>query len=130
MVNKTNNHINNKRLLLRIGQINAGGSRAVTDEIRQIMAERRIDVVLLQEPYCYELNVKGFGLRAKVIEDSDRAPWSRITKIQAAVVVGNIELTVTKLQQLSNTHFICVQISTATNEVYLVSAYFQFCDNI
>lgn len=129
MENKNFNHIS-RRIFLRIGQINASGSKIVVDEIRKAMTEQRLDLLLLQEPYCCEQRISGFGLKIKTVEDSGRVPWTRINKIQAGIIVGNTRLTVTKLQQFSNTHFTCVQISTATDEVYLVSAYCQFCDNI
>ena len=87
----------NGRLLLRIGQVNIGRSKTTTEELKQIMTSKRLDVVLLQEPYCMDHKIRGLGLNIKVVEDSDRAPWSRITKVQAGIAITKTDITVTKL---------------------------------
>lgn len=120
----------NGRLLLRIGQVNIGGSKTTTEELKQIMNSKKLDVVLLQEPYCMDQKIRGLGLNVKVVEDSDRAPWTRITKVQAGIVITKTDVMVTKLQQFSNNYFTCIQVSTNNDRLYLVSAYFQFSDEI
>lgn len=124
------NYNKNKRVFLRIGQINAGGSGIVADEIKNIMIEKSIDLLLMQEPYCHGQKICGFGLKIMTIEDPGRMSRTRVDKIQSGIIVNNRELTVTKLQQFCNTHITCIQVSTAVDEVYLISVYCQFCDNI
>lgn len=118
------------RNFIKIGQANLSGSRVATDEIRQIMYEKSIDVLLLQEPYSLKGKIVGFGIKPKVIESIGRMPSATINKIQAGIVVANPHLTVTKLQRFSNTHFTCVQICSTNLEMILVSAYFQFSESI
>jgi len=104
-----NNRIN-KQTLLRIGQINASESKTMIDEIRKTMIDQHLDLLIVQEPYCREQEICGFGLQIKTIQDLSQMPWTKINKIQAGIVVSNMKVTVTKIQQFCYTHFTCVQI--------------------
>ncbi|CAK9813075.1 Retrovirus-related Pol polyprotein from type-1 retrotransposable element R1 (Fragment) [Anthophora plagiata] len=50
--------------------------------------------------------------------------------IKAAIIVTNPTYTIMKIGHLSDTHFTCAEVTTASNRFYLVSAYFQCSDNI
>lgn len=120
-----------EKQIIRLGQLNARGSRAVTDEIRQLTHEQKLDILLLQEPYCFKNNIQGLGLDTKTVVDKKR--FSKITtaeRVKAAIVILNKNINVLKLEQYSNTHCICVEASTSTDSLYIISAYFQHCDSI
>lgn len=116
---------------LRLAQLNAQGSRAVIDQVRQISTEQKIDIMLLQEPYVFANKIPGLELTAVTLTDRKKfATVSTAEKIKAAIVVFNKQINILKIEQLSNTHFICVEISTKKDRFYLVSAYFQHCEHI
>ncbi|KOC61820.1 hypothetical protein WH47_06158 [Habropoda laboriosa] len=52
------------------GQLNARGVKTVMDELRQFTHERKIDVLLLQEPHCLRNKPTGIGINAKSITDT------------------------------------------------------------
>lgn len=52
---------------LRVGQINLARSRLATDHVRRVAVERKLDVLLIQEPYAYEKGIPGFSIKDRVI---------------------------------------------------------------
>ncbi|CAK9796298.1 Retrovirus-related Pol polyprotein from type-1 retrotransposable element R1 (Fragment) [Anthophora quadrimaculata] len=105
-------------------------AKIVTDEIKQ-RAVNHVDIIAAQEPYSYRNTVPGFGLVSKAIFDTKKFTGLPATgNIKAAIFVINPTYTVMRLEHLSNTHFACAEITTASQKLYVVSAYFQCSDSI
>ncbi|CAK9816584.1 Retrovirus-related Pol polyprotein from type-1 retrotransposable element R1 (Fragment) [Anthophora quadrimaculata] len=106
-------------------------AKTVTDEIRQAISSRKFDIIAAQEPYSYRNAVPGFGTVSKIIFDTKKFTGLAASgNIKAAIIVANPTYTVTTLGHLSNTHFACAEVITATHKLYVISAYFQCSDPI
>ena len=115
----------NPQSAITIMQINAGRGFITTAEVRNCADKSRIDVVAIQEPYNLRGNIANFGGRARTItggKPGDNA-W-------AAIIVFNPNLTIMKLDHLSDEHLVCAQIDNGLTDLYIVSGYFQFSDPI
>lgn len=116
---------------ITIGQINAQNSNAVIDQLRQTVQDMYIDILCIQEPYSYRNKITGMGISNKVISDTKTFTSAVVSKtIKAAIVVTNPTYTVLKIEQFSNTHFACAEITVANHAFYIVNAYFQYSDKI
>ncbi|CAL7932893.1 unnamed protein product, partial [Xylocopa violacea] len=111
------------------GQINGQNSRTVLDEIRHIISKGNIDILCIQEPYSYDNKITGMG-NFTVLSDPKR--FTNITSqntIKTAIVLSK-NVTVLKLEQLSNTHCICAEITKGKLKFYIINSYFQYSDQI
>lgn len=112
---------------VRILQLNMRRSTVVTGEVRQLIKEKRLDILLLQEPYSQKRDkghvVCGLGLGNQVAASKTDRPW-------AAVVVCNPGITLLLVAQLSTSHCVCAEVQAPGFSFYVVSSYFQFCDEI
>lgn len=116
---------------IRIAQINAQNSKSVLDEIRTCPTCERIDILAIQEPYSFRNSIGSFGPNTKIITDNKKfSNLSGPCTIITAVVVKNPSLTILKLEQFSNTHCICIEVSTQDFQLYIINMYFQCSDNI
>lgn len=114
-----------------MAQINAQNSSTVIDQLRHVVHDKKIDVICIQEPYSRNNVIAGLGVATKVITDTKIFTRSTTHKtIKAAIAVTNPSYNVLKLEQLSNTHCICIEITTAGYKLYIINAYFQYCDKI
>lgn len=116
---------------IRIGQLNAHHSKVVMDELREEIVRKRIDIVAIQEPYSLGNSIPGLGTTTKII--TDRKSFTLTPSVdctQAAIAVSNTDLTVLKVEQLSNTHCVCVVVTRGHISVFIVSVYFQWCDDV
>lgn len=116
---------------LRIGQINAHHSRVVMDELKQEISRKGIDIIAIQEPYVWNSTVPGLGLTTRIV--TDRKTFTRIptvNKIHTATAIINPEYTALKLEHLSNTHCVCVEITGRGYVGYIINVYFQWCEDI
>ena len=50
---------------VKIAQFNAQNSKSAIDEVRQIIVEKKIDVIVLQEPYNSKGLIRGLGITQK-----------------------------------------------------------------
>lgn len=112
---------------VRILQLNMRRSTVVTGEVRQLIKEKRLDILLLQEPYSQKRDrghiVCGLGLGIQVAASKTNCPW-------AAVVACNPGVTLLFVSQLSTSHCVCAEVQAPGLSFYVVSSYFQFCDEI
>lgn len=53
---------------LRIVQVNVGHCKDAMPELREWLATTRVDLALIQEPYCFRGKVRGLGLNAVIVE--------------------------------------------------------------
>lgn len=110
---------------LKIVQINAQRSRTVAAEIRKIVEERKIDILLIQEPYTYKGKVKGYGsINVRVLQNAEHL------SSKAAIVIYNETITVTQIEQIRDEHIICAHLKTQEGDFYVTSIYCQYSHGI
>ena len=101
-------------------------SAVVTGEVRQLVSEKQLDVLLWQEPYARKLGssgtICGLGLGVKVASDRSQYPW-------AAVAICNPDYEMCFISQL-NSHCASVEVLAPGFSFYVVSCYFQHHDEI
>lgn len=128
---RQNSHRPQQHPTIHIGQINAQNSIAALDELRQVINIDKIDIVLIQEPYSRNNVISSLGINTRVVTDTKRfTNIASSDKIKTAIAVTNPSYTVLKIEQLSNTHCVCAEVSVGTYKLYVVSAYFQYSDKI
>ena len=92
----------------------------VTEEVRQLIAEKRLDVLLLQEPYAGKLGSRviicRLGLGVRVATARSQYPW-------AAVAICNPDYVISFVSQLSNSHCFSVEVLAPDISFYVVSCY-------
>jgi hypothetical protein len=109
---------------LKTGQINLQFAKVATDEIRIVSEEKGLDVILVQEPYCFRpgreglWKIPGQGLQTRIL------PTPKRNRPYAAIFVYNPELDIIEITSLSNEHIVVVEVSTGGKSLILVSAYF------
>ena len=112
---------NAKSTGIRIMQLNMQRSAVVAGEVRQLVAERRLDILLLQKPYAGKLGVsgtvRGLGSGVGVPAIRSQYPW-------AAVAVSNPNFEIIFLSQLSTPHCSCAEVLTPGFTFYDASCYF------
>ena len=106
--------VNNK---LRIGQLNANGSKDVLDEVKKSTEELQLDILCLQEPYSRNGKIPSFPITAKIISFGKQP--------MAAIIVLDKEITATVITQVTDEWTVCVEIGTNIGKYILVSMYFQ-----
>lgn len=100
-------------------QVNAQRSRLVMAQLRKQFDDSNIDILAIQEPYCVGGRITGFGgLR---VVSSDNA------QCMSAIVVRNREVTVVKIESLTDMHGVCVAIEGSHGIFYVISLYCQSC---
>ncbi|CAK9819177.1 Putative 115 kDa protein in type-1 retrotransposable element R1DM [Anthophora quadrimaculata] len=101
------------------------------DELSQFVGRSKTDILLVQEPYCPADKVCGLGLNTKLLSDKKKfAKISTAHKIKATIAIYNRNCDALKIEQLSNTHFICSEITLSNYKLFLVCAYLQHCEEI
>lgn len=112
---------------IRMLQLNMRRSAVVTGEVRQLVAKKRLDVLLLQEPHVRKQGAGhtfvGLGVGMRVAAVRSQRPW-------AAVAVCNPQFQMVFVSQLSTTHCACVEVQAPGLSYYVVSCYFQYSDDI
>ena len=110
---------------LTIGQHNCDRSRSVMDELRHLAELKRVDILLLQEPYAFRGKLSGFGCNSRIIlaNTAEDNPW-------ACIVVLNNDLTMLKVFHLSDAHCVCREILQGSNRFLLVSMYMQYSEPV
>lgn len=112
---------------LRILQLNMRRSEVVTGEVRTLIQEKRLDILLLQEPYVQRPDERhtffGLGTSVQVAAVRHEDPW-------AIVASCNPEFKIIFISQLSTAHCVCAEVLTPGFSFYVVSHYFQYSDDI
>ncbi|KAK1117326.1 hypothetical protein K0M31_016700 [Melipona bicolor] len=84
-------------------------SAVITGEVRQLFAKRRVDLLLLQEPYAEKLGASGtvqvLGTRVGEAAVHSQYPW-------AAVALSNPNFEIIFVSQLSTPHCPCAEVLT------------------
>ena len=116
---------------VKIAQFNAQNSKSAINEVRQIIVEKKIDVIALQEPDNSKGLIRGLGIATKTISDVKK--FSNIPKdkdIKSAIAIVNPKIKALKLEHLCNTHFACAEPTTFSTKFFVISAYLQYADPI
>lgn len=100
---------------LRFLQVNGQGARLVMAQLRRMMDEKAIDVLLLQEPYCYKGRVAGFG-GLRTLECGTDA-------CKAAIIVRAKHITVTVVSSLLGDLGVCAVLEGSWGRLCVVSLY-------
>lgn len=102
-------------------QINAGRAAKTGAEIRDLAERHGIQIVAIQEPYTIKGRIASFGNMARTItgEGKGETAW-------AAVIVFDPKIVVMRIDQLSDSHIVCVQIDDGNSSLYLICGYFQY----
>lgn len=108
---------------IKLCQINTRRSRKVTPEIRAKAFEEGIDIILVQEPYQAKSKVTGYGISNRIVQSKEGEPWT-------AIIILNPSICALQITDLCSSHVSVVEITMATKQIYLVSAYFQKRDDI
>lgn len=112
---------------IRVLQLNMQRAAVVSGEVRSLVAEKRLDILLLQEPYVRRQGKShtfyGLGTSFKIAAVRSERPW-------AAVAVANPDFEMVFVSQLSTTHCVCVEVQAPGFSFYAVSHYFQYSDDI
>lgn len=112
---------------IRIVQLNARRSEVVTGEIRELICRKRLDILLLQEPYVKKTDAAhtyfGLGTAARVAAVRSERAW-------ATVVLCNPAFQMLFVSQLSTAHCVCAEVQAPGFSFYVVSHYFQHRDDI
>lgn len=115
-----NNSSSIPRRGLRVLQLNGQKSKSVAAEIPNIMAERDIQVLLLQEPYAPRNQIQGLPAPLRVVS---AAPHGETP--YAAIVIADPRIDVTLLGGLSSAHVVCAELVGQFGAAYVVSCYCQ-----
>lgn len=91
-------------------------------EIRKIAEEQSLDLICMQEPYTRDGKVPGMPVTARVVCFGERP--------MAVTIIFNKQITATIIQQFSNTHNVCLELSSLAGKWILLNTYCQFGDEI
>ncbi|CAB0044063.1 unnamed protein product [Trichogramma brassicae] len=112
--------------VLRIIQANLGREIIASNELLQDATTRGAALLLVQEPYASDGQVCGLGKYANnIITGNEKG------EIPAAgIVVLDKDITAVKLAHLRTSHCVCAHIKTRWSELYVITMYCQFSDEI
>ncbi|KAK9701499.1 hypothetical protein QE152_g30586 [Popillia japonica] len=90
--------------------------------MRKLAEELRFDIICIQEPYTYQGSIPGMPIDARTVMYGDRP--------KTATVIFNRGITATKLDHLSDSHSVVIEIHTHIGRWVLLNQYYQFEDPI
>lgn len=113
---------------IRVAQLNLSRSDRITGELRTLVGQQQIGILLVQEPYIYTENgplseFYGLGCRPTVVVKQGVTPW-------AGIVVMDPHCRVLALDHLSTAHCACAEVLAPGLELVVISCYFKFGDDI
>ena len=105
-------------MVLSIEQINAQGSAAAAVNIEMLMQEKGLDILYIQEPFCYKGKVRGYS-----------SP--KLTKIQLQICEKSLVAAVVKKDTVDilvsvgeeYEHIIYFKVITGYSELTIINAY-------
>ena len=116
----------NRKLDIKILQLNMGRSKQVAGEIRSLVGVKKIDILLLQEPRSRSRGgthwCEGMDSGTKVIATRKEQPW-------AAIAITNPDIEVLSISQLSTSYCVYAEIIAPNLSFYVVSPYFKYGDD-
>lgn len=106
---------------INIGQINAQMSMTAAASLEVIIREKNIDILCLQEPYCFKRKVRGYTASELRKVQPELCDYSWV----AAVVKKN---RVEVLHGIGDEeeHVMCFKVITEAMEIYIINVYCQY----
>lgn len=106
---------------LRVGQINAQRSAAAAANLELLIKEKGLDIVCIQEPFCYKGKVRGYNSPnlIKITPQNCGHPW-------VAAVVNKERVEVLLNVGDENEHILCFKVMTGDTEFVLINLYCQY----
>lgn len=105
---------------LAIGQVNCGRASAAAAELRTIMTRRKIDILILQEPYSFRGGVPGFQTtNTLVLKPEAQNP-------QVALVFNSERVEAFQLKHEESDCVMTTKITTEFMTFYIINVYCKF----
>jgi len=114
---------NRHREQINCNQINLQHSRVATDNLMQIIAQENTDIIMIQEPYLYQLSLKG-------ITRSYRTYTHGNGKSRAAIIITNNTIDALLLTQYSDNDTVLLEIQKGNKKFYAASIYMDYKEEI
>lgn len=105
-------------MALKLAQINAQRSSAVSADLEMIMREKNIDVLCLQEPYVIKGKVRGSSNLIITQPDSEKT-W-------ITIITREDKFQVFRVAYKESEHIMCIHIITEFDDFIIINAYCQF----
>ena len=108
-------------MVIKIGQINAQRSAAAAVNLEILMKERNLDILCIQEPFCFKGKVRGYNAPnlTKIQPQNCEKPW-------VAAVVKNDKLDVLTNVGSECEHIMCFKVITGDSDFIIINAYCQY----
>ena len=100
-------------------QINLQHSRAATDNLMQIIATENIDIILVQEPYLYQEEIKGISRKYRTYSYGEG-------KRRAAVILAKNNIGALLITQYSDNDTVLLEIQHENGNFYAASIYMDY----
>lgn len=107
---------------LEVVQVNVQCSAVVVAQINQLIRERNLKLVAIQEPYFTFNNVRGFPLSHLLIKPKCDVPM--------VAIICSKELDPIILSEYSDSHILVISFRRAKRSILLINVYCQFSDDI
>lgn len=109
---------------IKIMQLNMSYSKVELAEAKQLIGEKKVDVLLLQEPYVVEQPNRGWPITG--LGRGVKTAAIRAKRPYAAIAIGNPDFSIIHLAQYSTQHTVCAEIRAPHFSFYVVSQYYQY----
>ena len=108
-------------MVLRIGQINAQRSAAIAANIEVLMDKRNLDILCIQETFCFKRKVRGYTSPSliKMQPQSCKTPW-----VAALAKKENVNILTGVGDE--NDHIMCLKVMTGDLELIIINVYCQY----
>lgn len=103
--------------IIRFGQINLGKGKGATSDFIKTCAERKLDVLLIQEPNVLRNKVLGFSSGFRVINKT-------VERLRSCIVLNNANIMAGLLEEISCELITVAEIITQEGSIFVVSVYF------
>jgi ribonuclease HI len=117
MNNTTNNSNFSPPQKLKVLQINLQRSHAASAQLAVTVVERKIDVILAQEPYVAHNKICGLPSTFRIVSFG--------VNPKAAIIIPNKDLSIFALSQVSDNHLAAIDINSQAEKLTFISAYHQ-----
>ena len=107
-------------MVIRVGQINAQRSAAAAANLKILMREKNLDILCLQEPFCYKGKVRGYNS-----PDLIKIQPQNCDKAWVAAVIKNDKLEVLTSVGNECEYVMCFEVLTGNSEFIIINAYCQ-----
>ena len=107
-------------MAIRVGQINAHRPAAAVTNLELIAREKGLDILCLQEPFCYKGKVTGCNFQTWQKSDL------KTVRIRVAAVVNQERVEILLNVGNKNEHVMCFRVISGDLEFIVVNVYCQY----